>query len=132
MRPKINFITIAVTDLEKSIDFYKHGLGLPTSGIVAGHEDHCLFELDDNFSLVLYNRADFLKFSARPDETAHSAGFILSHIADSRDQLLQITERVISFGANQIGTLKEESWGCSTSFTDIDGHHWEIVYMIDC
>ena len=34
MKPKLNIITLAVNDLEKSVAFYKDGLGLPTEGLV--------------------------------------------------------------------------------------------------
>ena len=34
MKPQINVITLAVNDPEKSIAFYRDGLGLPTKGIV--------------------------------------------------------------------------------------------------
>jgi len=36
MKPKINFITLAVTDLNQSIDFYKNGFGFPSKGIRDG------------------------------------------------------------------------------------------------
>lgn len=35
MKPRINVITLAVNDLEKSLAFYRDGLGLPTKGIIA-------------------------------------------------------------------------------------------------
>ena len=34
MRPRISLITLAVADLERSIAFYRDGLGLPTRGIM--------------------------------------------------------------------------------------------------
>ena len=43
MKPKLNIITLAVNDLEKSIAFYKDGLGLPTERLVKG-ADHIIFE----------------------------------------------------------------------------------------
>ncbi|CAH0346707.1 VOC family protein [Bacillus sp. CECT 9360] len=55
MKPKINIITLAVDDLEKSIAFYRDGLGFPTQGIAEG-EDHVLIELQGNLSLVFYLR----------------------------------------------------------------------------
>jgi catechol 2,3-dioxygenase-like lactoylglutathione lyase family enzyme len=33
MTPRITVITLAVADLERSLAFYRDGLGLPTSGI---------------------------------------------------------------------------------------------------
>lgn len=34
MRPRISVITLGVDDLERSLAFYRDGLGLPTQGIV--------------------------------------------------------------------------------------------------
>ena len=34
MEAHISVITVAVTDLEKSLAFYRDGLGLPTKGII--------------------------------------------------------------------------------------------------
>lgn len=65
MKPKICFITIGVTDLNKSVDFYRNGFGFATKGIQDGNEEHCKFDLDDKFSLVLYRRQEFLALTAK-------------------------------------------------------------------
>lgn len=75
MKPKINFITIAVTDLKKSVDFYKNAFGFPTKGIQDGNEEHCTFDLDDKFSLVTYRRQEFLPLTNSPNQTEKSADF---------------------------------------------------------
>ncbi|WP_367388133.1 VOC family protein [Lewinella sp. LCG006] len=129
MKPKISFITIAVTDLEKSIDFYKNGFGFPTKGIQDGSEEHCLFDLNDNFSLVLYRRQEFLPLTANPNQTEKSAGFILSHNAQSKEQVDEILKSALKVGGTQIGHTQDEPWGYSASIADLDGHQWEIVYM---
>jgi hypothetical protein len=129
MKPKINFITIAVTDLKKSIDFYKNGFGFPTKGIQDGNEEHCMFDLDDKFSLVLYRRQSFLPLTSNPHETVKSAGFILSHTAESKEEVDEILQSALQFGASQIGNIQDESWGYSVSISDPDGHQWEIIYM---
>ncbi len=130
MTPKINFITIAVTDLAKSVDFYKNAFGFPTKGIQEGNEEHCLFDLDDKFSLVLYRRKEFLSLTANPNQTIKSAGFILSHNAQSKEQVEDILQSALKAGATQIGQTQDEPWGYSASIADPDGHQWEIVYMM--
>jgi hypothetical protein len=54
MKPRISIITLGVNDLEKSLAFYRDGLGLQTNGIIGtelkGDETHpagavVLFEL---------------------------------------------------------------------------------------
>ena len=34
MRPRINLLTLGVSDLDASLAFYRDGMGLPTAGIV--------------------------------------------------------------------------------------------------
>jgi predicted lactoylglutathione lyase len=129
MKPKIDFLTIAVTDLEKSVAFYKDGLGLPTEGIQEGNEDHCLFNLDHNFSLVLYSRNEFLGLTGNHNPVEKSAGFIISYIAESKDEVDTILQRAIRAGAAQMGRIQDEPWGYSANFADPDGHIWEITFM---
>jgi catechol 2,3-dioxygenase-like lactoylglutathione lyase family enzyme len=40
MKPRITLITIGVDDLERSLRFYRDGLGLETEGIVGQEFDH--------------------------------------------------------------------------------------------
>ena len=127
MRPKINFITLAVADLEKSVDFYKSVFGFPTGGVQEGHENHCLFELEDDFSFVLYRRDDFLPLTANPNQTEKSAGFILSHNAQNKEEVDQILNSALSRGASQIGQPLDKDWGYAVSIADPDGHQWEIL-----
>ena len=103
MKSKINFITLAVTDLHKSIDFYTNGFGFPSKGIRDGNEDHCMFDLDDEFSLVLYRRQNFLPLTANPNQTEKSAGFILSHTVQSKEEVDEILKSALNFGVIQIG-----------------------------
>ena len=129
MKPKINIITLAVDNLRKSIAFYKDGLGLPTQGMVEG-QDHILFELQNNLSFVLYLRTELDMVAGQSNSSHRLPGVILSHIADSKEEVDTILERVKECG----GTLfpdkpKESDWGYSGHFKDPDGHIWEIVYF---
>jgi len=59
MKPRINVITVAVDDLEKSLAFYRDSLGWrprwPAEGTVDPF-DHVAFELQSGLSFVLYPR----------------------------------------------------------------------------
>jgi predicted lactoylglutathione lyase len=129
MRPKISFITIAVSDLKKSVDFYKNAFGFPTKGMQDGNEEHCMFDLEDKLNLVLFRRKEFLPLTANPNSTDKSAGFILSHNAESKEQVDEILKSALKAGGTQIGQTQDETWGYSASIADPDGHQWEIVFM---
>ena len=50
MKPRISIITLAVDNLERSLNFYRDGLGLPTQGIT---DDHVAFFLEGDLALVV-------------------------------------------------------------------------------
>lgn len=57
MKPRIKVFTLGVRDLDKSLIFYREGLGLPTEGIVGTEfEDGAVvfFEMNDDLILALY------------------------------------------------------------------------------
>ena len=56
MKPRIKVITLGVSDLEKSLAFYRDGLGLPTQGVIGTEfEDGAVvfFEMNDDLILAL-------------------------------------------------------------------------------
>ncbi|WP_442915878.1 VOC family protein [Loktanella sp. M215] len=40
MKPLISVLTLGVADLERSLAFYRDGLGLPTTGIIGREFEH--------------------------------------------------------------------------------------------
>jgi uncharacterized protein len=56
MRPRIKVITLAVSDLEESLAFYRDGMGLPTQGVIGTEfEDGAVvfFNMNDDLILAL-------------------------------------------------------------------------------
>ena len=130
MKPRINIITLAVDDLIKSIAFYKDGLGLPTQGMAEG-QDHILFELQSNLSLVLYLRTELEIVANQSNTSQRFPGVILSHTADSKEEVDSILKSAKEAGGTLLSNQpKEYDWGYSGHFKDPDGHTWEIVYFI--
>ena len=67
MKPRITLITIGVEDLDRSLAFYRDGLGLKTDGIVGTQFEHgavAFFDLEGGCKLALWPRASL----------AHDAG----------------------------------------------------------
>lgn len=40
MKPRISVVILGVVDLERSVEFYRDGLGLKTEGIIGQQFDH--------------------------------------------------------------------------------------------
>ena len=59
MKPRVTVITIGVDDLERSLRFYRDGLGLPTQGIVGTEFEHgavAFFDLQAGVQLAIWPR----------------------------------------------------------------------------
>jgi len=127
MKPHISIITLAVDDLERSLKFYRDGLGLFTKGITEGFDDHVLFELQEGLSLVLFLRSEVEKLSGEFSGTKSSSECILSHAASSKAEVDEILARAIAAGATPCGKPEQQPWGYFAYFKDPDGHLWEII-----
>lgn len=60
MKPRITLLTLGVDDLQKSLAFYRDGLGLHTEGIVGTEFEHgavAFFDLQAGLKLALWPRA---------------------------------------------------------------------------
>jgi len=61
MKPRITVITVGVDNLEKSLGFYRDGLGLPTQGIIGTEFEHgavAFFDLQAGLKLAIWARAN--------------------------------------------------------------------------
>jgi uncharacterized protein len=132
MRPRIKVITLGVDDLERSLSFYRDGLGLPTKGIVGTEfEDGAvvLIDTNDDLILALYPRVALAKDAAVPLQPASASELSLGHIVASRQEVDAIMGQAEKAGARITDPARDRFWGgYSGYFQDPDGHLWEIAW----
>jgi catechol 2,3-dioxygenase-like lactoylglutathione lyase family enzyme len=138
MKPRINVITLAVADLDKSLAFYRDGLGLPTKGIVGrefkGSEKEpsgtvAFFELQDGLIFALYPRSELVKDSNVRNTASSGVEFSLGYIAESRNAVDKLLQKAEAAGARLTDKPHDRPWGIySGYFQDPDGHLWEIIW----
>lgn len=132
MRPRIKVITLGVSDLERSLTFYRDGLGLPTEGII-GTEFHdgavVFFHMNDDLILALYPTAALAKDAGVAAGPPNPAEFSLGHIVKSRDEVDAVMNQAERAGADVTDPARDRFWGgYSGYFQDPDGHLWEIAW----
>jgi catechol 2,3-dioxygenase-like lactoylglutathione lyase family enzyme len=138
MRAKISFITLAVDDLDRSVTFYRDGLGWQTEGIV-GQEFHdevtgadgtiAFFPLDAGLLLGLYERTNLAKDASLPAGPPSSTEFSLGIPADSRAEVDRLLAQVEAAGGTLTAPAHMRPFGVySGYFTDPDGHLFEIAW----
>ncbi len=138
MRAKIFFITLAVDDLDRSVAFYRDGLGWPTDGIV-GQEFHdevtgadgtiAFFNLEGDLMLGLYERATLAKDAGLPPGPRSSTEFSLGLPAGSKEEVDKLLGQVEAAGGTLTAPAHMRPFGVySGYFTDPDGHLFEIAW----
>ncbi|GHO99393.1 hypothetical protein KSF_094410 [Reticulibacter mediterranei] len=132
MKPRITIITLGVDDLERSLAFYRDGLGLSTEGIVGKEFEHgavAFFDLQSDLKLAIWPRND-LAHDATIAKTAPSpTEFTLGHNVSSKEEVDLVMEQARKAGAKIIKPAQDTFWGgYSGYFQDPDAHLWEILW----
>ena len=138
MKQRINVITIGVNNLEKSLKFYRDGLGLKTKGIIGtefkGDETHpagavAMFNLEGNLILSLYPRTELAKDSNEPESAPSSTEFSIGQAVGSKEAVDIVMEQARAAGAIVTKEAQKAFWGGYAGyFKDPDGHLWEILW----
>lgn len=134
MKPRITVLTLGVDDLERSLKFYRDGLGLPTEGIVGQEFEHgavAFFDLQAGVKLAIWNRKDISHEAKVPLSAASSTEFTIGHNVESRAEVDRVMELAKKAGAVISDPAHETFWGgYSGHFQDPDGHIWEVVWNL--
>jgi len=132
VRPRVTVITLGVENLERSLRFYRDGLGFPTEGIVGAEFEHgkvAFFDLQPGLKLALWGRADLAHESRVDMDPPSAAELSLGHNAASREQVDAVIEEARRAGARVTVEPHPAFWGGYTaSFQDPDGHLWEVAW----
>jgi hypothetical protein len=132
MKPRISFITLAVDDLERSLRFYRDGLGLPTKGIVGTEFEFgavVFFQLEGGMTLALWPRASLAHDTGLPKGTTSPTDFALANNVRTREEVDALLAQAQRAGANVVKTAQDTFYGGYAGyFQDPDGHVWEIAW----
>jgi len=132
MKPRIKVLTLGVSDLDRSLAFYRDGLGLPTDGIVGQEfEDGAVafFNLDDGLILALYPSASLSKDAKIAATQARLGAVSIGYIVPSKEAVDALMQQAEQAGAVVTDPSHDRFWGgYSGYFQDPDGHLWEITW----
>lgn len=138
MESRIHVITLAVSDLDRALAFYREGLGLDSAGVIGtefvGSDespagDVAMFHLDGNLILALYPRTELAKDAGVPLGPAQSGEFSIGHLVPSKQDVDALLTQAEAAGATLTGPAHDRPWGIySGYFRDLDGHLWEIIW----
>jgi catechol 2,3-dioxygenase-like lactoylglutathione lyase family enzyme len=128
MEPRISIITLGVKSLERSLRFYRDGLGFPTTRKA---EQGIVFFQTSGVCLALYPY-DALAMDVSEEfrvERSKFTGITLAHNVRSREEVDRLLKQAEQAGAKIEKPAGDTEWGgYSGYFSDPDGYLWEVAW----
>ena len=127
MEPRISLITLGVGDLERSLRFYRDGLGWPVSG--ASSPGVVAFLHTRGTVLALWSRRDLAADANLPDGGPGFGGIALAHNVRAKEEVDTVIAEAVKAGGRLLKAAHEADWGgYSGYFADPDGYPWEVAW----
>ena len=132
MKPRIKVLTLGVDDLERSLMFYRDGMGLKTKGITGQQFEYgsvVFFEMNDDLILALWPTASLSKDAKIPELRTRLGAVSIGHVVNSKAEVDFIMKQAEAAGAVVTSPPGNTFWGgYSGYFHDPDGHLWEVAW----
>ena len=132
MKPRITLITLGVDNLERSVRFYRDGLGLKTEGIVGAEFEYgavAFFDLQAGLRLALWPRKSIARDTGIAPGDSSPTDFTIGHNVSSKQEVDAVMDQAKTAGAVIVKAAHDTFWGgYAAYFQDPDGHLWEVAW----
>lgn len=125
MKPRMSMITLGVSNLQRSVEFYQQGLGFPRYG---DQQDVAFFNLNGTW-LGLYGSEALAEDAKVSASGSGFNNFAIAHNVNSPEEVDAVLNEAVAAGATLIKPGQKVFWGgYSGYFADPDGHLWEVAH----
>ena len=119
---------MAVKDLDKSVAFFT-ALGYTFNPQFTNDNATCMI-ISDTIYVMLLTVPFFQTFTKKEIVDARKAvESIICLSADSKHDVDQMVDKAVAAGATIPNPANDYGFMYQHSFEDLDGHHWEFVWM---
>ncbi len=126
MKPRLNIVTLGVTNLQKSKLFYEKALGWKAG---KGSDDKIVFFSNGGIIVALYPLDKLAEDAGQNPERSGFSGITLAINQDNKKAVVDTYINVLANGATSLIEPRETFWGgYDCYFADPDGHPWEIAW----
>jgi predicted lactoylglutathione lyase len=122
------FLNLAVTDLKRSMDFFKQ-LGFAFNPQFTDEKAACMI-VNEDASVMLLTEPFFKNFTKREIcNTASQTETLLAISCESRAAVDEMVHQAVAAGGAHAMDPMDHGFMYGWSFYDPDGHHWEVFWM---
>ena len=127
-QPRLVFVNLPVADLPASMRFFT-ALGFTFDEKFTDASCACMV-ISEQAYVMLLDRARFADFARKPLADAHAAtGALLAVSAEDRAAVDAFADAALEAGAAPAADPMDHGFMYGRSFYDLDGHHWEVMWM---
>jgi len=122
------FVNLPVADLDAATRFYA-GLGFRLDPRFSDENAACVV-VSETICVMLLVQAFFSRFTPAPvGDPQRSTQVVNCLSAATRDEVDDLVLRAVAAGGAEYRPAQEEGGMYGRSFTDVDGHAWEVMHM---
>lgn len=122
------FINLPVTDLPKSLTFYK-ALGFAQNMQFSDDTAACMVVSDTIYGMLL-THAKFGNFTPKDIcDTSKAVEVLLSLTCENREEVDSLVAKALATGGSTYDKPEDLGFMYSHSFVDPDGHGWGVLHM---
>jgi uncharacterized protein len=122
------FVNLPVQDLERSKAFFTT-LGFSFNKQFSDEKGACLVVSDEAYFMLL-TKPFFETFTKNePCDTSRHTEALFALSCESRAEVNEMVDKAVAAGGRNAMDPIDHGFMYGWSFYDIDGHHWELVWM---
>ncbi len=126
--PRKVFVNLPVRDLEKAKAFFA-ALGFSFNLKFTDHNAACMVLSEEGYVMLLTHEM-FSRFTRRAISDAFVATECLIALScESREEVDELVTKAIAAGGAAAMDPQDHGFMYQSSFYDLDGHHWEVLWM---
>ena len=127
MEPRISILTLGVTDLTRSVRFYRDGLGFATQY----KDGDGIAHFATKGTILSVYPLDKLAEDVGPDIRPRPgfAGITLAYNVRTKEEVAQVLALAAKVGGKLVKPAQDVFWGGHSGyFADPDGYFWEVAW----
>jgi predicted lactoylglutathione lyase len=122
------FVNLAVSDLNRAKAFFS-ALGFGYNPKFTDDNAACIIVNDEAYVMLLAEPF-FKTFTTRQVcDTSRQTEALIALSCESRDQVDELVRKAAGAGGRDAMPPQDHGFMYGRSFYDLDGHHWEVVWM---
>lgn len=130
MKASAIYVNLPVKDLGKTREFWSK-LGFTFNERFSNDKGICMILNEGSIYVMFLKKEFFETFTDRPVFDGSTTQILNAIEVGSRENVDKIVGLALSMGAKRYSVAQDHGWMYYDSFSDLDGHQWEIMFTDD-